>query len=169
MTDLRDDPKINKKHKVSVDDTTQKTIANTEGLEIHWKPSHIMRRDIICEGIIGETEVLNEWRRRLMSKQWHSKQINGEWCLGEFQGMREIVSKGEFNSSAASSTQEFEDAASMQAALQIADGFVCEGFNYLYEEFQEIIGGKDTTGQVPDTHVEGVVESSFGKAGGAWS
>ena len=78
----------NKHQKFDLEMTNKTTVSNENRNRDWWKPWHIMRRDLFCEGISDPGKQLLEFRRRLMSGEWKVRfdTPNNQWLICEWQG-----------------------------------------------------------------------------------
>ena len=55
---------------------------------IHWKPWHLVRRDLMSTGV-SFVDAKSQWRSMCMDAKIPKKWVDGNWCVGEFQGLIE--------------------------------------------------------------------------------
>ena len=127
---MQGDERENKKRKVEVTKSSEKFNSKAEQVWSQWKPYHIMKRDMILEGI---TDHLQEWRRRCMDKKWQMKIENDVEHLREYQGIHEVTSRGSKDKFVAGSSSQVETQQALKSSLEQADG-ISEGLGRVGEE-----------------------------------
>jgi len=123
------------------------------GKLLHWKPWHIVKRDLMIEGYTAES-AKQEWRRRCMDKSYKMKLIDNMWHMAEYQGVMDESFTEVGHAVRMEAVHSCDDTEAAGRAADVLDSFIARAPPApSMAEFAP----QDADGHVPEQFVEGAV------------